>query len=316
MNSDYIKILDKTRKQHSKASEEYIEVKFTYPECNREMIEWIPVEYRRTGVSVKTEDELWTLLNETYEQMNPKNYDSWLEDQERFWAEEKPKAKVTKSFFDALKDGKWKCVESDLPSNPNWARRVQDLKEMGYTLATNTSKYCEECKANKTHLMLLPIPRGNIQGNGYEVWSPKLRKRILKVLDEIDVYENKVNKHALPDHKFSEIRWDENTKEDNLDHMTDQEIKDKFQLLTNQRNQQKREVCRTCYQTDKRGKIFDIPFYYEGNEDWDPNIPKKGKDAESGCVGCGWYDVQKWREELTKLIIEFEERGRDDKNSR
>ena len=84
--------------------------------------------------------------------------------------------------------------------------------------------------------------------------------------------------------------------------MTDEEIQQKFQLLTNQRNQQKREIFRRCYQTGKRGVIFGIPFYYEGNENWDESIPKTGKDAEKGCVGCPWYDIKKWREELIKTL--------------
>ena len=84
--------------------------------------------------------------------------------------------------------------------------------------------------------------------------------------------------------------------------MTDEEIQQKFQLLTNQRNQQKREICRRCYQTGKRGVIFGIPFYYEGNENWNESIPKTGKDAEKGCVGCPWYDIKKWREELIKTL--------------
>jgi hypothetical protein len=91
--------------------------------------------------------------------------------------------------------------------------------------------------------------------------------------------------------------------------MTEQEIKNKFQLLDNQRNQQKREVCRKCFQTNKRGTIFGINYFYEGDENWQTNfinqnkeVVKIGKDAELGCVGCGWYDIQKWRESLNILI--------------
>ena len=149
---------------------------------------------------------------------------------------------------------------------------------------------------------MLPISRGTIGGNGYETWSPALRKRIIKLLGQYDVYETRINSNCLPDHKFSEIRWDENTKGENPDDMTDEQIKEKFQLLTNQRNQQKREVCRSCFQTNKRGIIYGIPFFYKGSEDWDDTIPKKGKEAEKGCIGCGWYDIQKWREELIKYI--------------
>ena len=296
--TDGITILDEKRKKHSKASEEYIHVKFSYKDGNWDG--WVPVEYRRTGISIKLEDResLIVYLNKVYEQINPINFDEWLTKQENFWAKEKPNANITKSFFDSLVKGGWQCVKCTLPQNPNWARRIQDLKEFGYTLATDTKRYCPHCNANKTHLILLPIERGHIDGNGYETWSLKLRNRIIRILGGIDVYEGTASAHVLPDHKFSEIRWDENTKTGNPDTMSDDEIRAKFQLLTNQRNQQKREVCRTCFQTGKRGVLFGIPYFYEGSEDWDVSIPQKGKDAEMGCIGCPWYDIQTWREHL------------------
>ncbi len=295
-----IVIAEKDRKHHSKASEEYVHVKFTYG--TKVWDGWVPVEYRRTGVSIKTPEQLVEHLNNVYEQMKPENFASWLSKQERFWAEEKPNAGTTKGFFDSLVKGGWQCVECTLPKNPNWARRIQDLKEFGYTLATDTKRYCPHCGENKTHLILLPIERGGVEGNGYETWSPALRKRIVKVLGGVDVYEDVANPHCLPDHKFSEIRWDDSTKADNPDSMTDKEIRDKFQLLTNQRNQQKREVCRTCYQTGRRGTLYGIPFYYEGGPTWDPAIPQKGKAAEKGCIGCPWYDIAEWRRQLIKII--------------
>lgn len=293
-----IHIVEDERKKHSKASEEYIHVKFCYP--LKTWDGWVPVEYRRTGVSIKQGDieNLTVYLNDVYEQMNPANFNSWLKKQEKFWQEEKPKAETTKAFFDSLVKGGWQCVECTLPKNPNWARRIQDLKEFGYTIATDTKRYCPRCGENKTHLILLPIERGIISGNGYETWSTSLRKRIIRVLGSIDVYEGTFSAHCLPDHKFSEIRWDDSTKSENPDTMSDEEIKDKFQLLTNQRNQQKREVCRTCFQTGKRGVIYGIPFYYKGDENWDESIPIKGKKAEKGCVGCPWYDIAEWKKQL------------------
>lgn len=303
LNSN-IAIVDPKRKMHSKASEEYIHVRFTYGK--KVWDGWVPVEYRRTGVSLKTDEEVITHLNEVYEQMRPENIPAWLKKQQAFWSE-KSRAETTKAFYDSLIKGGWQCVECTLPKNPNWARRIQDLKEFGYTLATDTKRYCPHCKANKTHLILLPIERGCLDGNGYETWSPALRKRIIRVLGGVDVYENTANAHCLPDHKFSEIRWDEGTKAENPDTMSDAEIRQKFQLLTNQRNQQKREVCRTCFQTGKRGYPFGIKYYYAGSEDWDPNIPAKGKKAECGCVGCGWYDIAEWRR---CLLLALNRKGR------
>lgn len=51
--------------------------------------------------------------------------------------------------------------------------------------------------------------------------------------------------------------------------MTDEEIIQKFQLLDNQRNQQKREICRKCFQEGIRGTIYGINYFYEGTEVWD-----------------------------------------------
>lgn len=285
---------------HSKAAESYVDV--TLKLNLYTWSGWIPIEYRRTGLDLKTEKEIINYIEHIYQIMNTTSIDEWKEKEEYFWANEKPRASVTKSFFDALSDGQWKCRNHELPQNPNFARRIQDLKELGYTIATNTHKYCSYCEKNTTHLLMVPIPRVIIAGNGYETWSAHLRKRIINILKSYDAYEGKNGQHLLPDHKFSEIRWDENTKSLNPDNMTDEEILNKFQLLTNQRNQQKREACRNCYNTNKRGYPFGIPFFYNGDENWDNTIPKKGKEAERGCIGCGWYDLEKWRKELIKNI--------------
>ena len=297
--NDNICIAEPDRKIHSKASEEYIHVIFTYPTAKWDG--WVPVEYRRTGVSLKSQEEVISYLNYVYVQMKPEHIPIWLKDQETFWSG-KSRAGTTKAFYDSLIKGGWQCVDCTLPKNPNWARRIQDLKEFGYTIATDTKRYCPNCKANKTHLILLPIKRGAASGNGYETWTPAMRKRIIRVLGGVDVYENVSSPHCLPDHKFSEIRWDDDTKEENPDTMTDNEICQKFQLLTNQRNQQKREVCRNCYQTGKRGYPFGIKYYYSGGEDWNTDIPTRGREAEKGCVGCGWYDLAEWRLQLVSAL--------------
>jgi hypothetical protein len=285
---------------HTKASEKYVDAIFVYekpPEygCS------IPIEYRRTGTEID-ENEIDDYLEEVYEKVNPQNWDIWREEQKLFWAS-KPGASITKGFFDILTDNfNWCCVSCTLPQNPNWARRIQDLKEFGYTIATDTKKYCPKCHKNTTQLILLPLARGGI--TGYETWSKELRDSIIKILKIYDVYEAKITKKEslLPDHKFPEIRWNDDTKRDSLENLSEAEIKKDFQLLTNQRNQQKREVCRNCYQIGKRGIIYGIPFFYKGTADWDIKIPQRGKEAEAGCIGCAWYDIEQWRQELIKKL--------------
>ena len=261
------------------------------------------MEYRRTAVSVETGDEL-AYVKRISEQLDPARFAEWKQAQEGFWREEHPGAHETKGFFDALAQNRWVCRKCSLPQNPNWARRVQDLKDFGYTIATNTKRLCKTCGTNTTQLLLLPLERLPNPGNGYETWSPRLRARILAVLGGVDVYENKPGRALLPDHKFPEIRWAQSTKAVNPDDMSDQEIRAKFQLLSNQRNQQKREVCRDCFQTGRRGIMFGIPYFYEGTETWDATMPTTGKDAERGCVGCAWYDVVEWRQHLTETVAQ------------
>lgn len=304
-NNPNIIIDDQTIKTHSKAAEEYVAVTYKFNNDSdfpyKVWKPWIPIEYRRTGVSIKGDKSISDYIQKVYTAIASQSYSEWLKGEIHFWNTEKKNARVTRPFFDTLSDCQWHCRQCELPNNPNFARRIQDLKELGYTIATDTSRYCPKCDKKTTHLLLLPLPR-NASGNGYETWSPKLRSRIIKVLKNYDAYEGKTGKHLLPDHKFSEIRWDKNTKAENDDDMTDDEIKNKFQLLSNQRNEQKREACRQCLLSGKRQCPFGIKYFYKGNENWDKNIPEKGKDAEAGCIGCGWYDVEKWREELNKEL--------------
>lgn len=291
------------KREHTKASEAYIDVIFRY-DVKKELKTSVPIQYRRTGTDINVLDNkaIDSYLSKVYDEVNPVNWNNWRKEQSEFWSE-KAGAGVTKSFFDKLSENfDYCCVNCKLPNNPNWARRIQDLKEFGYTIGTKLSEYCPHCKKNTTHLILLPLKRGGI--TGYETWSSELRKKIVSLLKSYDVFEAKqVRKEGLlPDHKFSEIRWDEETKRESLENLTNEEILRDFQLLSNQRNQQKREVCRNCYQTGKRGIIYGIPFFYEGTENWDESIPKSGKEAEKGCVGCAWYDIEKWRQELIKQL--------------
>lgn len=278
---------------HSKASENYVEVIFYDEGTSFRWKGLVPYYYRRTGLFIETEEELSEYLKKIRPYFFEDTILKWIEAEKTIWEIEHSGKSVTKQFFQELAKLEW---TSAFPSNNNPQRRIQDIKELGYTLATRI------VGRGKTERLLLPIPRA--ENMGYEILSTDLRKRIIKVLDSVNAYElSSANKAGLlPDHKFPEIRWDKNTKTDNPDDMSDTEIKGKFQLLDNQRNQQKREVCRHCFQLGERGILFGIKFFYEGGEIWDNRIPKIGKDAEQGCIGCGWYDIQQWREELNKIV--------------
>jgi hypothetical protein len=282
---------------HLKASEHYVEVKLKY--SGGLWHGFLPIEYRRTGIELRTVEEIAGYIAEAYELLDPALRTAWLAEQEAFWSAKE--ADITKAIFDALTSFKWTCVSHGIPSNPNWARRNQDLKELGYTISTARVP-CTECGKTTTHVMLLALPRGGT--SGYESMSPSLRKRVIKVLNNYDAFEGRRIRadSLLPDHKFPEIRWDTETRRESLETLTDDEIKRDFQLLNNQRNLQKREACRSCYQTGKRSFPLGIPFFYAGNGSWPGDVPEKGKAAERGCFGCGWYDLEAWREAANRKL--------------
>ncbi len=294
------KISKREVRWHAKASEKYIDVLFYY-ESSFQYETSIPLEYRRTGTEI-SDDGIDAYLAMVYEEVKPSCWQEWRKEQKDFW-DQKPGAKVTRPFFEKLaEEFTWYCVSCMLPPNPNWAKRIQEIKQCGYTLATKTNRHCESCGKKTTQLILVPLRRGGI--TGYETWTPKLRSRIVHLLESFDAFEAKKTRKEslLPDHKFPEIRWDAATKRDSLEGISDQKIREDFQLLSNQRNQQKREVCRNCFQTGERGVVYGIPFFYEGNKTWDSSIPVKGKAAEKGCTGCGWYDINAWRSKLKEHL--------------
>lgn len=283
-------------RQDLKSSEKYVDVKITLDngfvcDCS------IPYFYRRTGLFIENPDELFEYLNNIKKYFTEESIKEFQASESKFWDDNVKGSDVTIHFFKELIKMKW---TSTFPQNDNPQRRIQAIKELGYTIASRRN-------GKKAERLLLPIPRGSL--TGYEIFSPAFRKKALDTLGNINVYElSSANKHGLlPDHKFPEIRWDEETRSENPDTMSAEEIKEKFQLIDNQRNQQKREVCRKCFQTGKRGKLYGTEYFYEGNANWPEDIPKVGKEAERGCVGCGWYDIQKWRDSLNELILEDRE---------
>lgn len=277
---------------HPKASEAYIDIVVAGAGGAQIWEGAVPYRYRRTGLFLETEAEVADYLKQVRHHFEPENVQEWVVREHSFW--EDHGGDVTPLFFRKLLSMEW-VLGSEFPRNNNPQRRIQDIKEMGYTLGTKRI-------GRQYKRKLVPVPRG--AAHGYETISPKLRARIIKVLRGQNVYElSAANKKGLlPDHKFPEIRWDEKTREANAEDMSHADIRTKFQLLDNQRNQQKREVCRQCFQTGQRGVIYGIPFFYEGDDEWPEGIPTTGADAEAGCKGCGWYDIARWREAVNNVL--------------
>ena len=280
--------------ENNKASEVYVKTKF----IQTNGFTWdtyVPFVDRRAGLDIKTEEELADYLKSLKSYFTPEAMENWKKTElERGLIG----GDVTPLFFEVLLSFKEEFER--FPTNPNSARRIQDIKDAGYTIASVNRPN----GLKGYNRILLPIPLHTEMG--YETFTPQFKARVIRLLSERNAFEARVTakKALIPDHKFSEVRWDDETKAENSMDMTDDEIVQKFQLLDNQRNQQKREICRRCFQEKIRGTIYGIKYFYKGTERWDPAIPEKGKAAEKGCEGCPWYDIEKWRtmlnEELNK----------------
>ena len=278
--------------ENNKASEIYVRTTFIQDDG----FTWdtvVPFVDRRAGLNIETENELAEYLVSIKPYFEKKAMESWIK-------KEKKRGliggSVTPKFFKVLLSLKEEY--SRLPINTNSARRIQDIKDAGYTIASVPRPN----KQKGFNRILLPLPLHTEMG--YETFSPQFKARVIRLLNEYNAFEARATakKALIPDHKFSEVRWDDETKAENSMEMTDDEIIQKFQLLDNQRNQQKREVCRQCFQEGIRGTIYGIKYFYEGDEHWDERIPKIGKAAEKGCKGCPWYDIELWRKKLNKKL--------------
>lgn len=277
---------------NNKASETYVRTTFIQDDG----FKWdtvVPYVDRRAGLNIETEQELAEYLISIKPYFRKNSMEEWKKQELK---RELIGGSVTPIFFNVLLSFKEEFER--FPMNPNSARRIQDIKDAGYTLASVPRPN----GLKGYNRILLPLPLHAEMG--YETFTPQFKARVIRLLKERNAFEARVTaqKALIPDHKFSEVRWDDETKAENSMEMTDAEIIQKFQLLDNQRNQQKREICRRCFQEGIRGTIYGIKYFYEGDEHWDPNIPKVGKAAEKGCKGCPWYDIELWRKMLNKEL--------------
>lgn len=203
--------------------------------------------------------------------------------------------------WEKLKDLKWHCTKCELESAQ--AKTWQVWRQKGIQLEKDESGnyykkiQCPTCQKKTVHRKLKSLEI--IENSSYERQglSSGLRKKILKQYDCIEaMLLRKLEPNLLEiDHKFPQIRWDNN--EQKFDDLNEEEIKDKFILLTRANNLLKSRYCEKCFKTGERGVFPGINFWYAGNDMWSGN-----PHDEKGCVGCFWNDPFKWRKELNKAL--------------
>ncbi len=283
--------------RNKKASEEYVGTTFLQDD-GFVWTTYVPFYSRWSAKYYTKEEDVAAYLEELRPYFTWQRMEAWKRKEWNKWKNNK--GNVTKYIFKALlsfmPEHEFPLSDGSFSDNP--AKRIQDIKNAGYTVASIPNSENKQ----KTDRILLPIPLNNELG--YETYTKQFKSRVIRLLKGINAYEAKPTSKSglIPDHKFSEVRWNSETKDINSMQMTDEEIIHKFQLLDNQRNQQKREVCRQCFQEGVRGSIYGIKYFYKGGEKWDANIPTSGKEAEKGCEGCPWYDIEEWRRMLNEQL--------------
>lgn len=137
----------------------------------------------------------------------------------------------------------------------------------------------------------------------------KIKLKILNYYSYTDCIEcrRRTAAELVIDHRFPMERWG-SPEIFNYNNITDTDIQQRFQLLKKDsfgnHNLLKSRACEHCLATGKRGYPFGIKFYYAGSEEWPSGCPSIGPAAEQGCIGCGWYDISRWRYELNRLLLE------------
>lgn len=220
------------------------------------------------------------------------------------------RAEKQPAILRVLVDREWHCrheyahADSDQAAGGGGIQGLErgTKKRPGFVIETE-NKYCEEC-GEREHDRWIgerkePNPAANIPASA--------AKRIYQYYDYRDAIQQRERKpqDLVIDHRVPMERWGQ-AEESIPKDISKEKIQRKFQLLKNDgdgnHNLLKSRACEKCIESEIRGTPFGIKFWYEGGPEWPDDVPKKGPEAEKGCVGCGWYNFDKWRKELVSLI--------------
>lgn len=281
-----------------KTNDVFVTVEFKYNNST-----WngaLPKYLERQGIEYSSED-ITSSIDALYSHLNPLNRKAWRLESDSKWNN---KNSQTYKVLKALYSGEWECrVHGPVPMvNPQPAARLKALKTNGYIICSQR-RHCPVCNQRQMHdlLIMLPFVRYRFQeGNELRAsMSERLKERIKKVLKNTEICFDikRSNKELIIDHKFPSQRW-KRPEQPNPDSMSEEQIRNKFQLLSNQTNMWKSRYCDACVKDGIRGVFMGLKWYYSGNEIWDG----KNKGDEQGCVGCPWYDLNRWKKHLLEKL--------------
>lgn len=174
--------------ENNKASENYVRTTFV----QEDGFAWdtvVPYVDRRAGMDIKTEKELADYLISIKPYFQKKAMKKWKAKELKHGL---IGGSVTPLFFKVLLSFKEEFEK--FPINTNPARRIQDIKDAGYTIAS-----VPRPKGLGYNRILLPIPLHTQMG--YETFTPQFKARVIRLLRERNAFEARVTakKALIPD---------------------------------------------------------------------------------------------------------------------
>lgn len=185
--------------------------------------------------------------------------------------------------------GKWTCGYHNSDSNQP-AAIFRELKKRGYAFEEVSpqrwakDQFCRVCGAVRSHYLLKAAEPQHPEKERVTI-RPADRKRILGVLGDRDAFTGaSITSTPEIDHK---VPWRRLAKDVDAQALSDDGVREHFQLLTREHNLLKDRKCGDCQQANQRPPFMGIAYWYAG-----------GHRYEGDCTGCGWHDGARWRREL------------------
>ena len=214
--------------------------------------------------------------------------------------------------YAVLRDHQWHCRECEYAhigiTQIAGGSGIQGLqrgtKSRPGLLIDSDNHLCTDCGRTTRHDRWQGNFARAIPSSSMPVGFVQRAVRLLHSRDVVELTERSTNQLTV-DHKLPQMRWSpaEQQRQTDYSGMSDGEIRERFQLLKKSNgsvshNLLKSRARERCFKSGQRGTPFGIRFFYSGDGSWAP--PDK-RDA-SGCVGCGWYDFDKWRSALNRTL--------------
>lgn len=206
---------------------------------------------------------------------------------------------ITEEFLKNMKMniGVWYCGKCAAPRSTNIAGTFREVKKLGYKFEEVSMgrwakmMFCVHCNKISSHYKLLSlIP--TFQSKNRFNFNRKTRERILRIFQNKDAFTGRtITSVAEIDHK---VPWTRLEKDIDATALSDEEIKQHFQLLSREHNLIKDRACGHCRLYNERPPFLEIPFWYHGNSNYCGT-----------CYGCGWYDGVEWRRAITGIIEKY-----------